>query len=54
MEGLEPVCVEASGGALVFGDLNDPGSPVSQIISSRYTIRRRADLGTEPRVFYVV
>ena len=54
VEGKPPLCVEASGGALVFGDLNDPGSSVRQIINESYTIRRRADLGTEPRVFYVV
>jgi Fe-S-cluster-containing dehydrogenase component len=52
--GLPPLCVEASGGALIFGDLNDPSSAVRQTISSRYTLRRKSELGTEPKVFYVV
>lgn len=54
VEGLPPLCAEASGGALAFGDLNDPDSNVRNILNSSYAIRRRAELGTEPRVFYVV
>jgi Fe-S-cluster-containing dehydrogenase component len=53
-QGLPPLCVEASKGALVFGDLNDPGSPVRAAIASHYTIRRATDLGTEPHIFYIV
>jgi Fe-S-cluster-containing dehydrogenase component len=52
--GLAPLCAEASRGALVFGDLQDPASAVRSMIESRYTIRRRVELGTEPNVFYVV
>jgi Fe-S-cluster-containing dehydrogenase component len=52
--GLSPVCVEASGGALLFGDLNDPTSAVRTAIESRYTIVRKPELGVEPRVFYRV
>jgi Fe-S-cluster-containing dehydrogenase component len=52
--GLPPVCVEAAKGAMIFGDLNDPGSAVRSVINSRYTIRRAPELGTEPHVFYVV
>ncbi len=52
--GLPPLCVEASDGALVFGDLNDPQSPVRKAIESRYTVVRKPELGTQPRVFYVV
>lgn len=53
-KGLPPLCVEASEGALLFGDLNDPESSVRKAIESRYTIVRKPELGTQPRVFYVV
>jgi len=52
--GLPPLCVEASDGAILFGDLNDPESPVSKAIATRYTIVRKPELGTQPRIFYVV
>ncbi len=52
--GLKPACVEASNGALAFGDLGDPSSDVRQILSSRYAIRRKPDLGTGPSVYYVI
>ena len=52
--GLQPLCVEASDGAIVFGDLNDPESAVRKAIESRYTIVRKPELGTQPRVFYVI
>jgi Fe-S-cluster-containing dehydrogenase component len=52
--GLAPLCAEASKGAIVFGDLQDPHSVVRRLIESRYTIRRRVELGTDPNVFYVV
>jgi Fe-S-cluster-containing dehydrogenase component len=52
--GLAPLCAEASQGAIVFGNLQDPHSAVRRLIESRYTIRRRVELGTEPNVFYVV
>ena len=52
--GLEPACVEASEGKLVFGDLYDPESNVRQLIRENYTIRRKQALGTEPAVYYIV
>ena len=57
---LQPACVEAAArtpggkGALTFGDLTDPNSQVSQILSSKHTICRRVSLGTGPNVFYIV
>ncbi len=39
--------------ARVFGNLNDPESPVSKAIRERPTFRLREDLGTEPNVYYV-
>ena len=49
-----PACVNACPvGARIFGNLSDPGSPVSQYISSHTTLRLREDLGTEANVYYV-
>jgi molybdopterin-containing oxidoreductase family iron-sulfur binding subunit len=53
-KGLIPACVEASNGALVFGDLQDPDSEVREILRSHYTIRRKPELGTQPSVYYVI
>lgn len=39
--------------ARVFGDLNDPHSPVSQVIAANPTFRLREELGTEPNVYYI-
>lgn len=36
-----------------FGNLNDPNSPVSKIISTMPTFRLREDLGTDASVFYI-
>jgi molybdopterin-containing oxidoreductase family iron-sulfur binding subunit len=52
--GLLPACVEASDGALIFGDLEDPESEVRRILGSHYTIRRKNELGTKPCVFYII
>jgi molybdopterin-containing oxidoreductase family iron-sulfur binding subunit len=55
VKGLQPLCAETSRGAIVFGDLNDPGSAVRKAIEeSRHCLRRKAELGTGPSVFYVV
>ncbi|MBI4826702.1 MAG: 4Fe-4S dicluster domain-containing protein [Nitrospirae bacterium] len=52
--GLEPACVEVSNGAIVFGNLADPGSNVRKILSTHYTIIRKPAVGTQPSVFYVI
>jgi len=60
--GRPPACVEAAEtvpggkGALTFGDLKQPGSPVNLILSdkTKHTICRRVSLGTGPNVFYIV
>jgi molybdopterin-containing oxidoreductase family iron-sulfur binding subunit len=52
-KGLKPACVEAcTAKGLIFGDLNDPDSPV-RLISYKQSFRRKAHLGTEPKVFYI-
>lgn len=53
-KGQMPACVEASNGGLIFGDLDDPNSEVRKIISSKFTIRRKPELGTQPSVYYLV
>lgn len=40
--------------ARMFGDLNDPQSPVSRAIAENPTFRLREDLGTEPKVYYIL
>lgn len=53
-KGLMPACVEASGGGLIFGDLEDPESDVRKALRLNFTIRRKPELGTEPMVYYIV
>ena len=53
-EGKQPACVEASGGILTFGDLDDPDSHVRELLKEHYTIRRKQALGTGPSVYYIV
>lgn len=49
-----PACVNACpAGARTFGDLNDPESPVSQLLARHPSYRLREDLGTGPRVYYL-
>ena len=54
--GGRPACVEAcakdGGGAMLFGDLADPGSEISRRVSKEATSRIRADLGVDPAIRY--
>ncbi len=52
--GKQPACVEASNGAIVFGDLHNPESEVRKLLAENYTIRRKTELGTSPCVYYIV
>jgi molybdopterin-containing oxidoreductase family iron-sulfur binding subunit len=52
--GKMPACVQASNGAIAFGDLDDPKSKVRRLLKRNYTIRRKQNLGTEPSVYYIV
>ena len=51
-----PACVEAcddtGGGAMLFGDLNDPDSEISKRVASYPTRQIRADLGLDPGMRY--
>lgn len=54
-KGLQPACMElCPGRARYWGDLDDPNSEVSKIISSRECKRLLEDRGTEPSVYYLV
>lgn len=53
--GKLPACVEACKcGALCFGDPSDPKSDVSKLLRSRFSVRRKPELGTEPNVYYLI
>lgn len=51
-----PACVEAchkyGKGALVFGNIKDPNSKISKILRENIVVQLRANLGTDPHVFY--
>ncbi|ACL18327.1 4Fe-4S ferredoxin iron-sulfur binding domain protein [Desulfitobacterium hafniense DCB-2] len=53
-QGLAPVCVEKSKGAIVYGDLEDPNSAVRKVLSTHYSIRRKPELGSQPSVYYLI
>jgi [DsrC]-trisulfide reductase subunit O len=53
-KGEKPHCVEASHGAIVVGDLEDPESEIRALLNENYTIRRKQALGTEPSVYYIM
>ena len=50
--GKLPACVEASNGAILFGDLEDKNSAVRKALRENFTIRRKPSLGTQPSVYY--
>ena len=53
-KGLEPSCVNACPArARVFGDINDPGSEIFKLMSTNAVQTLKAELGTEPNVFYI-
>lgn len=53
-EGKMPACVEASGGKILFGDLEDPNSSVRRALAANFSIRRKPNLGTQPGVYYLI
>ena len=53
--GMLPACVTTCiGGATYFGDKNDPDSLASELIKSPRVMRLKEDLGTDPKVYYLV
>lgn len=52
--GLEPACVVVCPEeALIFGDVEDPLSKVSQLIGREKTQVRKPEKGTDPKCFYI-
>ncbi len=45
------VCPEK---ALIWGDISDPESELRKTLAERFTVLRKPELGTRPRVFYLV
>ncbi len=55
LNGELPACVTTCiGRATFFGDANDPESLVSELIVKPNVIRLKEELGTEPRVYYLL
>ncbi len=53
--GDPPACAAACPErALTFGNLLDPGSGIRELLRTRYSIRRRSELGTDPQIYYLV
>lgn len=49
-----PACVQACPHqARIFGDLNDPESPVSRVLAENPSYRLLENLGTGPRIYYL-
>ena len=52
-QGLEPFCVVCcEGQAMHFGDLDDPTSEVSQLITARHAFLLMPETGAGPSVYY--
>ena len=52
-DGFEPFCATCCGVDAIFcGDLNDPNSEVSQLISRRNAYQLKPEKGTGPAVYY--
>jgi len=52
-KGLRPACVEVCPtGTRIFGDLSDPGSPVSRFIRENAVQVLRPEMGTRPKLVY--
>ena len=55
VRGLKPACVAAcTKNALVFGDMENSRSEIRLLIEKRFNLRRRASLGTQPQIYYIV
>ena len=53
-QGLQPACVlVCPEEAIIFGDLDNPASRISQLIGRESVTVRRPEQGTEPKLFYL-
>jgi Fe-S-cluster-containing dehydrogenase component len=54
-EGMLPACTTTCvGAATYFGDANDPASLVSEMINRTNVMRLKEELGTKPKVYYLL
>lgn len=54
-DGLKPLCVDVCPhGVLYFGNLKDPQSEISRVLKDRFSLQRKAELGTRPKVYYLL
>lgn len=54
-KGMLPMCVTTCiGRATFFGDLNDPDALVTELAADASVMRLKEELGTEPKVFYLL
>ena len=53
-KGKDPLCVEVADGAILFGDLANPLSPVRKTLENNIAVRRKPSLGTGPGVYYIL
>jgi Fe-S-cluster-containing dehydrogenase component len=54
-QGLIPGCVEAcKEKALIFGNLKDPQSEIRRVLQNRVVYQRQPELGTKPKVYYIL
>jgi Fe-S-cluster-containing dehydrogenase component len=54
-EGLLPQCVTTCiGRATLFGDANDPDSVVADLVAQPNVMILKEELGTKPRVYYLL
>ena len=52
---IPPACVATCPtGVRVFGDLNDPGSELSRLITIKKPVRIGKDLNTKPSIYYII
>jgi Fe-S-cluster-containing dehydrogenase component len=57
-KGQMPACLEAANAVkpstMFFGDLEESDSEVRKALRTRYSIRRKPELGTGPNVYYII
>ena len=54
-KGKRPACVEAcKAKAMTFGDVGDAKSGIRRLLASRFSIVRKPELGTGPRIYYLL